>query len=99
MDSEYVELEAIARLEHSTNPEERHTGELLAKHFERLMRREYSQRLALARLRADLQRLPAGPARDAIAAGILQKLKAHNAGTLRDAEKIIEDAQRGIMER
>lgn len=99
MDSEFIELEAIARLERSTDPRERHTGELLAKHFEKLMRREYSQRLALARLRADLKRLPAGPARDAIAAGILQQLKTHNAGALRDAEKIIEDAQRGIMER
>jgi len=99
MDSEFIELEAIRRLEGSTDPRERRTGELLAKHFEKLMRREYSQRLTLARLRADLKRLQPGPARDAVAAGILQQVKAHNAGALRDAEKIVEDARRGIMDR
>lgn len=96
MNSEFLELEAIQQLEQSTSPRERHAGALLAKHFEKLLRREYSQRLALAQLRHDLKQLPAGRARDAVAAGILQQMKEHNAAALRDAEQIQDEARRGI---
>ena len=94
MNSEYIEIEEITQLELSTDYLEKKTGNLLAKHFETLLKREGSQLQHLKSLRTILQRLPAGhPLRRKIAKAIYNHIVSHQAAALRAARRLITDTQ------
>ena len=93
MNSEYIELEAIKQLELSADFDEQRAGELLAKRFERLVKRQGSELAQLTALRRDLRRLPPGPRR-AVAEGIADQVRTNNGRALRIADKMLDDIPR-----
>lgn len=90
MNSDYYEIEEITQLEQSLI--DRHTGELLAKHFEKLVKREYSELAQMKALQRDLGRLQPGPERKAIAAKIREYTASHTRRIERLAAMMIAEA-------
>lgn len=75
MNRDYYEIAEIKQLELAFL--DRHTGELLAKHFEKLVKRGNSELALMKALRRDLDRLPPGPERQTIAARIQEYTAGH----------------------
>lgn len=90
MNSDYYEIEEITQLEQSFL--DRHTGELLAKHFEKLVKREYSELVHMKALQRDLSRLQPGPERKAIAAKIREHTASHARRIERHAAMLVAEA-------
>lgn len=90
MNSEYYEIKEIAQLEQSAY--DGRTGELLAKRFERLLKRQHSEIAQYKGLRRDLDRLPPGPTREAIAAKIRAFTADHARRIERYATKLVEES-------
>ena len=88
MTSKHTELQAIAQLEQSTFNTS--TGALLAKKYDRLLKRQQGEIRQLQGLRWALDLLPQGPARAAVAAQILQAATEH----ARQAEHLARDIMR-----
>lgn len=93
MNSEYKEIAEITQLELS--PTDGYTGALLAKRFEKLMKRQYSEIMQYSALRRALDRLPPGPIRKAIAAKIQEHTADHARRIERHAARLVEDAATG----
>lgn len=91
MESEYHQIAAITQLEQS--PYDSHTGALLAKRFERLLKRQRSEITQLKSLRRDLNRLPAGAQREAIARQIRAFTADHAHRLERYTNKLVEEAR------
>ena len=88
MDNKHSEIQELARLD---NPAAgRSAGDLLAKKFERLMKRQQGEIRQLQGLRWALDLLPKGADRKAIAAQILQAATEH----ARQAEHLARDIMR-----
>ncbi len=92
MNSDYLELDAISRLQLSFNPQEYYAGRRLAKRFEKLLKHQGGELTQLAALRKQLEGLPPGPARQAVALGIARQVLANNSRAQRTANKILRDA-------
>lgn len=90
MNSDYYEIEEITQLEQSFL--DRHTGELLAKHFEKLVKREYSELVHMKALQRDLSRLQPGPERKAIATKIREHTASHARRIERHAAMLVAEA-------
>lgn len=91
MNSEYYEIREIAQLEKSLF--DSRTGELLAKRFERLLKRQHSEIAQYKALRRDLNRLPPGPTREAIADKIRAFTAEHARRIERYANKLVEESR------
>jgi len=85
MTSKHTELQAIAQLEQSTFNTS--TGALLAKKYDRLLKRQQGEIRQLQGLRWALDLVPQGAARAAVAAQILQATTEH----ARLAERLARD--------
>lgn len=92
MKNEYLEIEQITQLELSHNPQEQRAGALLAKHFEKLLKRQYSEFAQLCALRRDLNSLPPGPTRAKIAAEISDFVEIHSGKAGRLCKRIEREA-------
>ena len=90
MNSDYYQIKEIAQLELS--PYDGRTGDLLAKRFERLLKRQHSEIAQYKALRRDLSRLPPGPTREAIAAQIRAYTADHARRIERYAAKLVEES-------
>mgnify|MGYP006988862114 CR=1 FL=1 len=90
MNSEYLEIKEIALLEQSVY--DSRTGELLAKRFEKLLKRQRSEYAQLCALRRDLNRLPPGPTREAIATKIQAFTADHAHRIEKHAAKLVEES-------
>lgn len=90
MDSEHTAIQEIAQL---GNPGfEQSTGALLARKFERLLKRQQGELKQLQGLRWALDLLPQGPARKAIAAQILQATAEHARRAQRLAQDLLKES-------
>ena len=92
MNSDYYELEDISRLQLSFNPLECWTGRRLAKRFEKLLKHQGGELTQLAALRKQLDELPPGEARQAVAQGITRQVLANSGRALRIVNKILREA-------
>ena len=88
MTSKHTELQAIAQLQQS--PFNASTGALLAKKYDRLLKRQQGEIRQLQGLRWALDLLPQGADRAAVAAQILQATTEH----ARRAERLAQDLAR-----
>lgn len=93
METEYSQIPEITRLEQSR--EDGPTGALLAKRFDRLMKRQYSEIKQYKALSRDLDRLPPGPIRKAIAATIRAYTADHARRIERWAARLVREADTG----
>lgn len=93
MKSKYFELRTLAALERSADPGERYHAQLIAKHFEKLLKRQESETVQLRALRRDLETLPAGPLREQIAAEILAYVESQQNYACRIAERTAQQAR------
>ena len=93
MESEYSQIPEITSLEQSR--EDGPTGALLAKHFERLLKRQYSELAQFRALSRDLERLPPGPTRKTIAATIRAYTADHARRIERHAAQLVREADTG----
>ena len=92
MNSEYYEISEITQLEQSAY--DSRTGALLAKRFERLLKRQHSEIAQYKGLRRDLNRLPPGPTRAAIAAKIRAFSADHARRIERYSNKLVEESHK-----
>ena len=90
MTSKHTELQTIAQLEQSTFNTS--TGALLAKKYDRLLKRQQGEIRQLQGLRWALDLLPQGPARAAVAAQILQAATEHARRAQRLAQDIAKES-------
>ena len=90
MDNKHSEIQELARLD---NPAAgRSAGDLLAKKFERLMKRQQGEIRQLQGLRWALELLPPGPVRAAIAKQILQATAEHARRAQRLAQELLKES-------
>ena len=90
MDSEHTAIQEIAQLEKSGF--EQSTGALLARKYERLLKRQQGELRQLQGLRCALDRLEPGPTRNAIAAQILQATAEHARRAQRLAQDLLKES-------
>lgn len=92
MNSEYIEIDAIRRLQQAFDYEEAQAGQQAAGHYEKLLQRQGSEIAQIQALRRDLKHLPPRhPLRREIAAEIYRQVQFHQSAAVRAAQRLLKD--------